>query len=191
MSTATKPERRKLTFATLDDAVCDADNLLASGYERAGQWDLTQCCHHLAVLMTYPIDGFPRFRFPMNVGVWLLKQTVARRWLRKVLESGVWPTGTPTDKRTVPPAGGNDAEAAAELKRAVERLLTHTGPLQPSPLFGMLDKETLVKLHRIHTAHHLSFLVPKPAGGRHPAEESERIGSTRSGRANHDHPAPA
>ncbi|HJZ55868.1 MAG TPA: DUF1569 domain-containing protein [Gemmataceae bacterium] len=161
MSTATKPERRKLTFASLDDAVRDAENLLAKGYDRAGNWDLAQCCHHLAVLMTYPIDGFPRLPFPLNMGTWLLRKTIAPGWLKKVLKSGVWPAGTPTDKRTVPTAGGNDTEAVAGFRQAVERLLAHTGPFQPSPLFGMLDKETLVRMHRIHTAHHLSFLVPR------------------------------
>ena len=50
-------------------------------------------------------------------------------------------------------------------ERAVDRLLTHPGPFRESPLFGYLDRETLVQLHRIHTAHHLSFLVPKPAAG--------------------------
>ncbi len=159
-------KRRHLQFASLDEAVRDAEHLLAKGYEKAGTWDLTQCCHHLAVLMDYPIDGFPRFPFPLNVGCWLLKHTVAPGRLKKVLESGVWPAGSPTDKRTVPVrgGGGNDAKAVARLKQAVERLLAHTGPFQPSPLFGMLDKETLVKLHRIHTAHHLSFLRARKAG---------------------------
>jgi hypothetical protein len=154
-------QRRQLRFATLDEAVRDAENLLAKGYEKTGKWDLTQCCHHLSEVMTYPLDGFPRLPFPLNVGTWLLRKTVAPGWLRKVLESGVWPTGTPTDQRTVPATGGNDAAAVVRLKQAVDRLLGHTGPLHASPLFGMLDKETLVKLHRIHTAHHLSFLVPK------------------------------
>ena len=161
MSTATKPERRTLTFASLDDAVRDAENLLAKGYDRAGNWDLAQCCHHLAVLMAWPIDGFPPMSFPKRVAAWLLKLTIARRWLRKVLQTGVWPTGTPTDERTFAPAGISDADAVEMLKQAVERLQNHTGEFKESPLFGMLDKETLVKLHRIHTAHHLSFLVPK------------------------------
>ena len=160
MSTATV-QRRRLRFTTLDEAVRDAEHLLANGYVKTGNWDLAQCCHHLSEVMTYPMDGFPRFAFPLNVGTWLLKVTVARRWLRRVLESGVWPTGTPTDQRTVPAAGGDDAAAVARLKEAVGRLLAHAGPLHASPLFGMLDKETLVRLHRIHTAHHLSFLVPK------------------------------
>ena len=161
-------KRRQLRFASLEEAVRDAEHLLANGYEKAGNWDLSQCCHHLAVLMDYPIDGFPRFPFPLNVGCWLLKHTVAPGRLKKVLDSGVFPDGIPTDKRTVPKSGGsggggNDAEAVERLKQAVERLLAHTGSFQPSPLFGMLDKETLVKLHRIHTAHHLSFLLARKA----------------------------
>ena len=156
--------RRQLRFATLDEAVRDAEHLLSKGYDRVGNWDLAQCCHHLAVLMAYPIDGFPKFRFPLSVACWLLKHTVASGQLQKVLDCGAWPTGTPTDKRTVQSAGGSDAEAVARLGRAVERLLAHEGPLRPSPLFGMLDKETLVKLHRVHTAHHLSFLLPRSDG---------------------------
>src|SRR5262245_24172063 len=153
--------RRDLKFASLDEAVQDAEHLLARGYERAGNWGLARCCHHLAVLMGSPIDGFPPMSLPRRVAARLLKQTFARRWLRKVLETGTWPTGTPTDERTFPPPGCTDAEAVAMLRQAVGRLLTHPGPFQESPLFGMLDRETLVRLHLIHTAHHLSFLVPK------------------------------
>lgn len=154
-------ERRKLRFDHLEEAVQDAENLLQQGYEQAGNWDLSQCCHHLAVLMEYPIDGFPAMPFPLNIVGRVLKHTFARGMLQKVLDSGVWPEGTPTDKRTVPNSGGNDAEAVEHLRQATTQLINHTGPFQPSPLFGDLDKETLLKLHRIHTAHHLSFLVPK------------------------------
>jgi hypothetical protein len=152
--------RRHLTFATLGDAVRDAEQLLARGYERAGTWGLAHCCHHLAVLMGWPIDGFPPMSAPRRVAAWVLNHTVARRWLRRVLDTGVWPTGTPTDGRTFPPPGCTEAEAVAMLRRATDRLLAHAGPFRPSPLFGLLDKEALVRLHLIHTAHHLSFLVP-------------------------------
>jgi hypothetical protein len=153
--------RRELRFATLDEAVRDTEHLLARGYERAGNWDLARCCHHLAVLMGWPIDGFPPMSWPRRAAAWVLKRTVARRWLRRVLDTGVWPTGTPTDERTFPPLAGT--EAVAMFRQAVDRLLAHAGPFQESPLFGMVDKEALVALHRIHTAHHLSFLVTKAA----------------------------
>lgn len=154
-------ERRKLKFETLDEAVRDAERLLAAGYDRCGAWDLGQCCRHLAVLMTYPLDGFPPFRFPINLAAWALKHTAAPAFLKRVLDSGVWPEGRPTDKRTIPPPGGSEEEAVEELRRAAQRLASHEGPLQPSPLFGMLDKPTLLRLHRIHAAHHLSFLSPR------------------------------
>ena len=158
-------ERRELKFATLDEAVRDAEQLLNGGYERAGNWDLTQCCHHLCVLMDYPIDGFPEFAFPMNLASWFAKKTIAPRFLNRVLDSESWPAKSATDQRTVLKTGGNDSEAVTRMSASVQRLLEHTGPFQESPLFGMLDKEALIKLHRIHTAHHLSFLVPKNDSG--------------------------
>jgi hypothetical protein len=98
---------------------------------------------------------------PLNILAPLLRFTVAPAYLSKILRSGFWPAGNATDARTVPPPGGDDAQAVDELDRAVTRLVGHTGLFKPSPLFGMLDKQTLLRLHCIHTAHHLSFLVPK------------------------------
>ena len=69
--------RRLLKFATLEEATRDAEQLSLRGYDRVGNWDLAQCCHHLAVLMDYPIDGFPKFSFPLNVGCWIMRHTVA------------------------------------------------------------------------------------------------------------------
>lgn len=108
--------RRELKFAELDEAVRDAEHLLARGYERAGNWDLAQCCHHLAVLMGWPIDGFPPMPLSRRLMAWCLKWTIAHSWLRGVLDAGVWPTGTPTDERTFPPPGCTDAEAVAMLR---------------------------------------------------------------------------
>lgn len=158
-----KAMRRDLKFARLEDAVGDAGALLARGYEPAGNWDLAQCCHHLAMLMTWAIDGFPPMSWPRPAAAWVIRWTFARRWLNKVLKTGVWPTGTPTDERTLAPPGCTDAQGVSMLRQAVERLLRHRGPFKASPLFGMLDKQTLIDLHRIHAAHHLSFLVPKPS----------------------------
>ena len=154
------PTRRQLSFETLDEAVADAEGLLNSGYRCVGNWDLSQCCHHLAVLMEYPLDGFPSYRFPLNVGNWFLRQTLAPRMLQKILTTGRWPDRLPTDKRTVPARGGDDSKGVEQLRNAANRLCDHTGPLHASPLLGLLNKQQLIELHRTHTAHHLSFLVP-------------------------------
>ena len=67
----------------------------------------------------------------------------------------------PTDRRSSPGSGGTDAEAVGYFSHATTRSLNTPCTSLLVFLFGDLDKETLLKLHRIHTAHHLSFLVPK------------------------------
>ena len=71
---------------------------------------------------------------------------MARGQLQKVLDAGVWRTGTPTDKRTVPTVGSNDVEAVARLGTSVQRLLGHSNPsltqryaaLRPEDLEGQV-----------------------------------------------------
>ena len=62
---------------------------------------------------------------------------------------------------SVPVPGGNAADAVARLKDAYARWRQHTGPLYPSPLFGLLPREMITRGHLVHAAHHLSFLVPR------------------------------
>lgn len=153
-------ERRKLTFASLDEVVADAEKLLVGGYDRAGNWDLAQVAGHLANWLSYPVEGFPKVPLLLRPVAWLLRATAGRRMRDSILASGFAP-GTRTVPETVPPPGGDPAEAVAKLKRAAEQLKAHTGPIHPSPLFGRMDKDTAVRLQLRHCEHHLSFLIPK------------------------------
>ena len=153
-------ERRKLTFASLDEVVADAEKLLAGAYDRAGNWDLAQVAGHLANWLSYPVEGFPRVPLLLRPVAWLVRTTAGNRMRDNILANGFTP-GTRTVPETVPPAGGDPAEAVAKLKRAAEQLKAHAGPIVPSPLFGPMDKDTAVRLQLRHCEHHLSFLVPK------------------------------
>ena len=159
MSTATKPERRKLTFATLDDLVRDAENLLAKGYDRAGNWDLAQVSFHLAEWMRFPLDGFPKLPLLLRPMFWLLRETVGKKIRAKITAEG-FRAGGRTMPQTVAEPGGDPAAAIAKLKQSVERFQAHTGPIHPSPLFGAMNKDEALRLQLMHCAHHLSFLVP-------------------------------
>jgi hypothetical protein len=152
--------RRDLRFDTLDEAARDAERLLVDSYERVGQWDLGQCCNHLACWLTYPLDGFGKPPLPVKMFLWIARNTFGPGQLKKILANGFPPNG-PTDPKSVTVSDGNDAAAVAKLKAAVERFRDHAGPILPSPFFGSMDKETATKLQLVHTAHHLSFLVPK------------------------------
>ena len=78
-------ERRKLTFATLDDVVADAENLLAKGYDKAGNWDLAQVRGHLAEWLRFPLDGFPKPPLLIRPMLWLMKVTAGKKMLEKIL----------------------------------------------------------------------------------------------------------
>ena len=53
-------ERRKLDVRHARRGRRDAENLLAKGYDKAGNWDLAQVRGHLAEWMRFPIEGFPK-----------------------------------------------------------------------------------------------------------------------------------
>lgn len=152
-------DRRKLTFATLDDVVRDAESLLAKGYGRAGNWDLAQVCSHLAEWMRFPLDGFPKLPLFLRPLFWLFRNAVGRAKRIKYSAEGM-PSGKPTMPQTVPPPGGDAAAAVAKLKEAAERFKAHTGPVHPSPLFGAMTKDEALQLQLKHCEHHLSFLIP-------------------------------
>ena len=154
--------RRSLEFSTLDDAVRDAEELLDAGYQRAGNWDLSQACRHLSQWMTFPLDGFPKVPAPVRGVFWIMRRTIGRRQLEKILATGAMKAGMPTIRETVPVSGSDEAASVAAFRETVGRFKNHKGPLFPSPLFGELDHATATKLQLIHCAHHLSFLIPNP-----------------------------
>lgn len=160
MSAATKPERRKLTFATLDEMVADAENLLAKGYHKAGNWDLAQVCSHLTEWLRFPIDGFPKIPLVLRPVAWLMRATVGKSMRAKIMTEG-FPAGGRTMPQTVFAAGGDETAAVAKLKETARRFQTYSGAIHPSPLFGAMTKDEALLLQLKHCAHHLGFLVPK------------------------------
>ena len=153
-------QRRSLKFNNLAEAAADAESLHRRGYEKAGQWDLSQVCGHLSEWMRYPIEGFPPAPFPVRVIMWGMRKTVGRKMLRQIFENGFKPGG-PTAPQSVQPPGGDEGEAVKRLRQAVDRFENHQGPFLPSPLFGALDRDQAKRLQLLHCEHHLSFLVPK------------------------------
>lgn len=153
--------QRTLAFDSLDEAIQDAQQLLHSGYDQHGAWDLSQCCGHLDRWLTFPMDGFPNPGFAMGAVLWMMKNTIAQSQLQKILADGFKP-GTPTMPVSIPTKDEfEDATALSNLTATVQRFDAHAGTLHPSPLFGAIDKETLLNLQLKHFAHHLGFFSVK------------------------------
>jgi hypothetical protein len=156
-----EPPRRRLDFCDFDAVVRDAESLAAGGYDRVGSWDLAQVCRHLAEWMRFPLDGFPRPALPARLMLWLMRYTVGRRMLRRLLATRSMPSGWRTLRETVSAPGGDEAGAVERLRQVVARFQAHAGRFHPSPLFGGLEREAWTQIQLIHCAHHLSFLIPK------------------------------
>ena len=158
MSTTTKAERRVLTFGTLDQVMPEVDRLLERGHTTVGNWSLGQICNHLAGAFRVSVEGTP-FKAP-----WLLRKLVAPFFLRRMLKSGRMPEGVKLPESALPKPG-LDARAEAEALRAsIRHYAAHTGPVADHPFFGTVGRETWERIHLIHCAHHLGYVVPDGPG---------------------------
>jgi hypothetical protein len=156
-----KSPRRQLVFGSFHEVVADVESLRAKGYSKAGNWELAQVCRHIAAWMRFAIDGYPTTGCVMGQIMWLMRHTMGRRILRSILREGRMRERIPTVPATVPPPGGDESSAVAELKDAVDRFGKHVGEYHPSSFFGRWTREECLKLNLVHAAHHSSYLIPK------------------------------
>lgn len=126
---------------------------LLAGHRTVGNWTLAQVCRHLADTINGSMDGMD-----------LRNHRWKRRFFggllfRITLRSGI-PRGFLVDARLTPPPDSELETSIAMLKRAIGRYQSFTGALQPHPLFGRLSRRNWDRMHRLHCAHHLGFVLP-------------------------------
>ncbi|TWT83618.1 hypothetical protein CA13_50850 [Planctomycetes bacterium CA13] len=154
-------ERRSIKFENLDQVVLKLDQLLAQGYTKTGNWDLSAICGHLNDWMRFSIDGYPKSPLPIRFVLWLMKVTMGRRQLDSVLKKG-FRDRLPTMPGTVYDTDrSTDAEAVSQLTDTINRFKVFAGPVHPSPLYGPLTHDEALQLQLAHCSHHLKFLTPK------------------------------
>ncbi len=146
--------RRTLDFRSFDEVWADVQALHQSGYQRAGNWSLGQICDHLAIFIRGSLDGFDRMM------PWLLRATVGRYFLKKILRERRMKAGLRVPQKSLPGNVVEDAPAVKSFGELLDRYRTYSGPMHPSPIFGDLTRETWTDLHLVHASHHLSFLQP-------------------------------
>lgn len=154
-------ERRKLEFTDLEEISHEITRLREQGYSKAGKWDLAQTCGHLKKWMQFPMEGFPKSPILIRPVMALMKLTMGKRMLNRILATKQMPAGGPTIPSTVfQPNQNTDQNAVEELEATISRFREYAGDIYPSPLFGPMDKQTATDLQLVHCAHHLSFLLP-------------------------------
>lgn len=146
--------RRRLTFASYDEAIAEIRRLKARGYRSGGSWTLGQICEHLSFYYRGSLDGFG-FKLP-----WIIRVTLGAMIRRRMLRTRNMKPGSVTVPQSVPKGRGDDPALIDEAIHLLERLRDRVGELHDSPLFGRVSPEQWRDLHLIHTAHHLGFLHP-------------------------------
>jgi hypothetical protein len=144
--------RRALKFNDVSEIMPEVRRL-QSTHRTLGKWSAAQICKHLTDSFSGSIDGFS-----------LKRHRVKRFLFRRLLYLYTVRCGIPRDYLVDPgiePADDPDLDEAVEaLGRAIARYESQNGPLKPHPLFGRMPRDEWDRIHCIHCAHHLSFVMP-------------------------------
>ena len=154
-------ERRTLDFASADEVIEEINRLRRGGYQKTGNWNLTQVCQHLNGTMTGGMDGFG-FRLP-----WILRATVNKWAFRYTLKTRKLGKGFPTFKSLKPTetdSGDDDDGLIDQCIECLRRVADFPGPLSDYPLLNEISVDDWRQFMWIHAAHHLGFLIPNEVG---------------------------
>ncbi len=149
-------ERRELNFASLDEALAEAERLAAGEVRTTGNHTFAQIIKHLALthdMSSGKVVG-PRLPWFMRLAMPLMRS--------KILNEPVKPGfKLPSKGETFfwPKDPGTVDQALAHLRESVEHY-NQKGPLPVHPIFGKATKEQVDGLNCKHCAMHLSFVHP-------------------------------
>jgi hypothetical protein len=151
-----QPERRELSFSSLDDAVAEAERLAGGEPRTTGNHTFAQILDHLALSHQVAMGQAtpPRPPFIMRMLMPFLKPMILNGPVKpgfklpKDAESFFWPN----DDSDV-------QEALNRFKKSVEDYKAN-GAAEVHPIFGKVTKEQMNRLNIGHCAMHLSFVHP-------------------------------
>lgn len=151
-----KPERRDLTFHSLDEAIADAEKLATGEVRTTGKHSFGQILEHLALTHDMSCGKIVGPRPP-----WYMRMMMPL--VRRMITKGPVKPGfkLPADAEAFFwPAHDVAVQAALQhLRESVENYQS-TGPLAVHPVFGKLSAQQVTDLNCKHCAMHLSFVHP-------------------------------
>lgn len=148
------PERRSLRFFRFDEIMPEVDRLIAGGHRTVGEWSLGRICNHLASAIQWSVEGSPVL-LPWPIRFWL--GPVAKRWTFKHERL---PFRIKLPAKMVPKENVDDRAEAEALRATIAYYLAHPSKRAIHPIFGRLSHEEWDRLHLLHSAHHLGFVLP-------------------------------
>jgi hypothetical protein len=139
--------RRELRFRSFEDVHADLDSLSHGPLETTGNWSYFQMLTHLTKAVEGSMKGLKR-EMPWwkrhIVGPLLYRLFAARGYIPKGIK------GPPADR-----IEGNEAEALAQFRKALETFEKFDGPFSDHPILGPLNKKQWTVFHAMHFANHV------------------------------------
>ena len=140
-----------------------AEELADAGLIRGKSWSLAQVCEHLALSIENTVRGSVSDSIPRR---WKRLSRLQRliRWSLKnlMLLTGHFPKGAPAPESVQPSDGVSLDEALRHLRAAAEAFDQKYASRNTSwgyhSLLGRMNGRAWGRFHRIHAAHHFSFV---------------------------------
>lgn len=162
IDTGRVPNRRAVHLRTVDDLLAEIERVTAAAVagrvRPLGNWSAAQVFYHLAKLIELSFDGFSwRYR---RAPQWLTRPLRFLAW-RGLIWLAFRPgfQNPPEAAVLEPPEVVPLMEAAAELRRQIERIRRGERMTQESAVEGPYSHEQWLYLHLRHAELHLSFLA--------------------------------
>lgn len=149
-------QRRKIDLRDLGGVLVEVNRLHTGGYDRAGNWDLSEILSHCGQFMEYSLEGFD-FKVPLPPLIGLLKPLLRRI----ILSRRSTQTGFKNPEPLDPEVHGSEQEMIDGFTPVLRRVQDQTASFHPSPLFGKLTSPQWRDMHVIRCSHPLGFLIPR------------------------------
>ena len=147
--------RRQLDFKSWPEALADIDHLHRAGYDRAGNWDLSQIVDHVGEGLRTALRGND------HRAAWIIRKFFGPMILQRILRQRRMKAGIKVPQWWLPGPTHDESAAIDQFRSEISAFQAMTTTPFPHPFFGALTKQQWNDLALIHAAHHLSFLIPK------------------------------
>jgi hypothetical protein len=154
MSQSTLP-RRQLDFKSWTEALAEIDHLQRAGYDRAGNWDLSQVLEHVGEGLRTAQRGTE------HRASWIVRKLFGPMILQRIFRDRRMKAGIKVPQWWLPGATHDESAAVDRFRSEIAAFQEMTTTPFPHPFFGALTKEQWNDLALIHAAHHISFLIPR------------------------------
>jgi len=148
-------QRRSLDFKSWPEVLADVEHLNRAGYDRAGNWDLSQTLDHLGEGLRTALRG------SQHQANWIIRKFLGPIILKRILRDRRMKAGIKVPQWWLPGPSHDESAALDQFRQEAAAFQAMTTTPFPHPFFGPISKQQWNDLILIHSSHHLSFLVPK------------------------------